>query len=238
MKPKIVLGPYVLRTPASLVLPRREAVPLGISVEWATADQAHQISLLASHENSGGMLRLENILIPADQLPFPVECQLHHVVLTRNGPLLPVEAVLLRLYQTHTGALPIFDLAKELTSVIPIRNTVSYPLKRAGLLIPKVEVHGYRLNTILPHSDGSIVEIVWEPCNGSDPFHVCLCRITTQTQRIKCEWILGRNIGISQLFAKALHQALPGNPARIFSPLGLDMLLSRTQREVVRIPAD
>lgn len=238
MKPKIVLGPYILRTPAGPVLTTRECVPLGISVEWTTTDQAHQVGLLATTENSGRTLKLENILVPANQLPFPVECHLQHVVQTPKGAFVPFEALLVRLYETHIGGLPIFGLTNELTSFIPIRNTVSAPLKRTGLLIPEIEARDYRLNTILPHPDGPIAEITWEPRADRDPFHVCLCRLSTRAQSTKCEWIPSRNIGISQLFAAALRQIVPGSPAKIFSRLGLDVLMSRLQQEVASHPAD
>ena len=220
MKPQVLFGPFFVATPIPCVV-HQKVEPLGISIEWATPKIAPRIALFRQSSLPCGPARLEHILVYVGQLPFSIECLDCHVLEDPAGTFLPLESVLAHLYQTHNGARCIFDLLSDLTTRIPIRNKLVRPFNRSGLLIPEVETRGYFLNTGLQGDQGLIAEIGWRPREGHAAFHVGLCKFGPDNPVGDAQWVSGLTIGISQLLSLELRRGTPGNPASLFTPLGL-----------------
>lgn len=226
MKSQILFGPYLVATPPQSAS-GPVVKPLGLAIEWATPKKAPRIALFRRQEQPDGPTRLEHILVDVENLPFAVSCPECHVIETSVSIFVPLESLLFRLYQTHVGACSIFELLRSLAKRVQIYNRVSTPLNQTGLLIPKAEERGFLLNTCLDGPLGTIAEIAWRASEGTDPFHVCLCKRIAQGPCAEVEWVNNEMVGVSELLGDELRQILPVTPANLFSPRGLDLLKSR-----------
>ena len=225
MKPSIVLGPHLVRTPKPAMSPP-DIAPLGFAIEWASPVGARRILLFRhSPAHAPNRLRLENLVVAANQLPFDVECPEYQRVGTRKKIFVPLESLLLSLYRTHDVARPVCDLLRELASCVQLHSTVTSPILTTGLLANAIEERGFRLNTLVPSSCQLIADIAWNPPGADHRFHVCLCAFGASQE--DGEWMKPGLIGVSQLLSDELRQIIQGPPAALFSPEGVRLLSAK-----------
>jgi hypothetical protein len=110
----------------------------------------------------------------------------------------------------------------ELTSRVQLHGPISRPALTAGLLIPTVENHGFRLNKLLEEGERVFAEIAWQPPNVEYRFHVGSCTFVVSNPA--GEWIKPRVIGVSGLLSDELGKIAEGPPSSLFSASGTSLL--------------
>jgi hypothetical protein len=231
MKPSIILGPYILPTHAPEIA-ATEIAPLGFAIEWASPSGARRSSLFRHRPaHAPHRIRLENLVVPAEQLPFSIECPEYQVVHTEKHIFVPSESLLLRLYRTHDVRRPVSDVLRELASCVPLHSAVTRPISASGLLASAVEERGYRLHSLLPSCRQLIAEIAWKSPGVDYRYHVCLCAFGDGHDG--GEWMKPGLIGVSLLLSEELRRLVHGPPVTLFSAAGVRLLEAQLPKPAV-----
>jgi hypothetical protein len=223
---KIILGPYfcVAHAPA---LSNDKILPLGFRMEWASATKVVGIPLFRRHPGRGpGTLRLEHLLFARRHLPFELECSSDQVVKTPTETLLPLEALLAALYDGNEVSRSILQVLAELVSKVAIHSRVSHGITMQGLLVPRAEAAGFRLNMVIRDGDRFYAEIGWQPAGHANRFHTSICRFQLNRGGLSTEgvWLPAGVIGVASLLAREFHHVVPGLPREAFSLSGISLL--------------
>lgn len=224
MKPQIVLGPYLL--PGKSVETTKYGVaPLGITLEWATTTESVRIPLYRYQPpHCTRHTRLEHIVLAANRLAIPIDCSCGHVVTTKHGVFVPLEALLLALYRTRQVQRPVFAVLEELSTLVQLHAAVSRPIYGSGFLNLRAEERGFRLNTVIRSSGSLVTEIVWEPPVSSYRYHVCLCLFAKGGRLDHVKWSPLNLTGVSTLLRDELLRIINGRVSDLFSPEAASIL--------------
>jgi hypothetical protein len=229
---KITIGPFFS------TVPQMEAVcpamaNLGIQMEWASSARAVQVQLF-NRQLRSGRLRLEHLLFAQRKLDFDVPCAEHQIVQTANGVFLPLEGLLVGLYETHEVSRRIQQVLEELASVVPLENKVSKPILKPGYLVAEAEAQGFILNTLMPEGSQLYAEIVWRNKRSPYRFHTCICRFSLNQDAVLDEgaWVPAGTVTAGTLLARDLHRFVPGAPREMFSLQGIHLLESELRAAV------
>ena len=221
---KITIGPFF--SPA----PKMEAAypglaNLGIQMEWASSARAAQVQLFHQRLRRGG-LRLEHLLFAQRKFDFDVPCAEHQIVQTANCVFLPLEGLLIGLYERREVSRPIQQVLAELGSVIPLGSNVSKPILKPGHLVAEAEAQGFILNTVIADGSELFAEIVWRRKSSLCPFHTCICRFGLNQDAFldAGTWLPAGTVTIGTVLARDLHHFLPGAPREVFSRQGISLL--------------
>ena len=147
---------------------------------------------------------------------------------------MPLEALLVTIYQHGLVSRPIFDVLAELSALVPLRSSVSNPPTDAeGLLLPGIEQKGFRVANVIPEEDKVFVDIGWYPEPNSTPFHTCICAFAHTAGKLsEGEWIPSPMIGVHQLLATELRGLATGDPSRALTEKGRRYLQESTATEI------
>jgi len=224
MKTQIVLGPYLLPGKTT-ELAKGGLLPLGITLEWATATESLHIPLYRYRPlHCTRHTRLEHIVLAVDRLTIPLECPRDHAITTKHGVFVPLEALLLALYRTRQVQRPVFAVLEELSTLVQLHATVSRPIYGNGFLNLSAEERGFRLNTVIRSSGSLVTEIVWEPPVSSYRYHVCLCSFAKGERLDDVNWSPLNLPGVSTLLRDELLRIINGPVSGLFSPEGASIL--------------
>jgi hypothetical protein len=163
-----------------------------------------------------------------------VRCQEFQAVDTPEGSFVPLEALVVSLYQNGLVSRPICDVLAELSALVPLRSSVSNPPKDAeGLLLPRIEQEGFRITNVIADEDKLYVDIGWYPApNKFTPYHTCICAFGHEGGKLsEGEWIATRMIGVHQLLATELRGLATGDPGRALTEKGRRYLQESTATE-------
>jgi hypothetical protein len=138
MKSTCTLGPYFVAA-HDATPPSHRLESLGLAVEWSTPAAARTLPLFRHRPaHAPPHLRLENILVSANQLPFAVVCPEYLILPTADHTFLPLEALLAGLYRRRDVGRSICAVLTELSSLVPLHSAVTHPVSESGLLIASV----------------------------------------------------------------------------------------------------
>lgn len=220
------LGPFFTQI-RSIPTGNPKIIPLNIASEWANPDRA-QATPLFQHSPSGDKRRpaLHEIVFPAEAIPCNVRCQEFQVVDTPAGSYVPLDALLVTLYQNGFVSRSIFGVLAELAALVPLHSFVSNPPKDAeGLLLPSIEQKGFRITNVIPEEDKIFVDIGWYPEPKSAPFHTCICAFAhTAGKLAEGEWLTSPMIGVHQLLATELRRMATGDLGKALTEKGRQYL--------------
>jgi hypothetical protein len=230
MRTPLTFGPYFISAcgAPSGAHTVNQVVPLGVSLEWAHAHAAVSIPLFRHRpRHAPGRLRLENVVFKRGELPFGLQCSQYQVVETPfDDTFLPAEALLVALYAKYEVGRSILSVLAELASLVPLYNSVQFPLAGEGLLVPQAQRNGFRLNSIIRERGQIHTDIGWRPAGQDYVFHTCLCtfRCAHAGSNDPGQWKAHSVIGVAQLLACELHRLVPGLPEKLFTPVGRHLL--------------
>jgi hypothetical protein len=221
---KITIGPFF--SAVRQMNPEEDSVVnLGIQMEWASSIKAVQVQLFHQRLRSG-RLRLEHLLFAQCKLDFDVPCAEHQILQTANRVLLPLEGLLIGLYETREVSRHIQHVLEDLASVVSLESNVSKPILKPGYLLAEAEAQGFILNTLISEGSQLYAEIVWRPKASPYRFHTCICRFSVDQNALLDEgaWLPAGTVSVGTLLAQDLHHLAPGSPLRLFSPEGVSLL--------------
>jgi hypothetical protein len=231
-KPEISLGPFFIRDGSSQGS-SCEVLPLKLAVEWANADQAVRIPLFRRLlKHAPDRIRLEHIVFRRRDLPCDMECQENQVSETFEGTFLPLDALLAARYGAGTISRPVFSVLNELAALVPLQETVTNRITQTGLLLAEADKRGFRLNAVFQEAGLFYAQIGWEPDCLPTRLHVCLAsfRPGSAQNLQEVQWMLGHEVGISEVLSGELRRLVPGNAIDLFSQAGADFLATRFLR--------
>ncbi len=219
----ITIGPFFCNSP-QIATPSASMTHLGVQLEWASSAKAVQIQLF--HQPHRGKLRLEHILFAPDKLDFDVPYAEHQVVKTAEGLFLPLEGLLVGLYDTHQVSRNIEQVLDDLAAITRLETKVSRLISKPGYLVGEVEAQGFVLNTVIPDGDQLYAEIAWRSKTGGARFHTAICRFQLNPDGFIDEgtWLPAGTVTVGTLLARNLHYLVPGPPRAAFSPEGISLL--------------
>lgn len=200
---------------------------LGVQMEWASSTRAVQVQLFHPRMQSG-QLRLEHLLFARRKVGFHVPSAEHQILKTANGVFLPLEGLLVGLYETHQVGRNIQQVLEDLAAITPLESRVSKPISKPGYLVAKVEAQGFVLNTVIPEGDQLYAEIAWRPKGSPCRFSTCICAFPRHKDASLDEgtWLPAGTVTVGTLLARNLRHLLPGPPLEMFSPEGISLLRS------------
>jgi hypothetical protein len=219
------LGPYFTETP-SKPTGNPKIIPLHVSIEWATPDHSQSTPLFQHSPTGVSRPALHEIVFRAEELPCSVRCQEFQAVDAPAGAYVPLEALLVTIYQNGLVSRPIFDVLAELSALVPMRSSVSNPPRDPeGLLLPGIEKRGFRVANVVAGEDQVFVDIGWYPERNSTPFHTCVCAFAhTPGKLSEGEWIPSPMIGVHQLLVTELRRIATSAPGKAITAKGRQYL--------------
>ena len=218
----ITIGPFLNN--AQSATPSASMTHLGVQLEWASSAKAVQIHLF--HQPHRGTLRLEHILFAPGKLDFDVPYAEHQIVKTADGLFLPLEGLLVGLYDTHRVSRTIQQVLEDLAAITPLETRVSRPISKLGYLVAEVEAQGFVLNTVIRERDQLYAEIAWRSKTSPVRFHTGICRFRLYPDGLidRGTWLPAGTVTAGTLLARDLHDVAPGFPRAILSPEGISLL--------------
>jgi hypothetical protein len=230
----LTLGPF-LSTAQPCLAHFKQVLPLSLVLEWSTPERAYRIQLFRRMSSTTpARVRLDQIVFLREELPCDLECLHYQVHETADGDFLPIDSLLAALYRSHNVARPIFQLLTELASVLPLHHPVTNPITARNLLTAEAEALGFRLNAVYQEPRRILVQFGWQPASGSPRFHVCIAafHLNTSGNSDRGTWVDERDPGVSKILAIQLHRECPGDPARLLTFSGMDLLRASLFRQL------
>lgn len=228
---KITFGPFFY-TASTSAPSGADVVPLGLHMEFASVARLVSIPLFRrpAGPNPNG-LRLDHLVFESSGLPIDLECPACQVVETKRETFLPLEALLVALYEGCEVSRSIFQALAELGSHAPFACYARNATPRKGALVSQAEAAGFRLNKVIRDRDQVYADIEWQAAAQSNRFHTRICkfRLDPRGELDEGAWVPAGVIGVASLLARELHHLVPGSPHQIFSPTGLSILQSPIQ---------
>jgi hypothetical protein len=221
---KITFGPFF-----STVRQMEPACPaianLGVQMEWASAAKSMQVQLFHERPQNGRM-RLEHLLFAQRKLDFDVPFAQHRVVQTSSGVFLPLEGLLIGLYERHDVSRHVQHVLEELASMIPLENRVCNRMLEPGYLVAEAESQGCMLNTVIPEGDQVYAELAWRANSRPCRFHAGICRFgLDRAGAVNAgTWLPAGTVTVGTLLVRDLHRYVRGAPLEVFSPQGISLL--------------
>lgn len=223
---QLLLGPFFCPS-ISKAVNHVGFLPLGLQLEWAGPDSAAQIPLFRQSADRGSKsMRLEQLLFDRKELPFDLECPEYQVMRSSDGILLPLESLLAALYDRFEIYRSVSRVLSELASLVSLHHPVRRPITACGLLSPKAETAGFRLNTILREGRIIYANIAWQTQTGFSRFHACVCKFQQDENGALNDgvWQPATIPGVAPLLRRELRRLEPGAPERLFSAPGKTFL--------------
>jgi hypothetical protein len=219
------LGPFFTKTRCEPT-GNPKIIPLPVSIEWATPDHSQRTPLFEHSPTGASRPALHEIVIRAEDLPCSVRCQEFQAVDTPAESFVPLEALLVTIYQSGLVSRRIFDVLAELSALVPLRSSVVNPLNDAAdLLLPGIEKRGFRVTNVVADEDKVFVDIGWYPEPNSTPFHTCICAFAHTAGKLsEGEWIPSPMIGVHQLLVTELRRIATGDPGKAITAKGRQYL--------------
>lgn len=149
-------------------------------------------------------LKLENTVIPADRLPCDFDFTPWFETEGSPPEHVPLESFLVGLYRNFNVARPIWQVLRELRSLLAFQNRKVI----TGLLRPAAEAQGYVVTADRTVEDKRFLEVGWltpedrESQEIKAPFHVCVIEQT----KTASAWLEPRQTGICVLLFERLRQ--------------------------------
>jgi hypothetical protein len=201
----------------------------GIEIEWASPSSAWK---LAVHRNAGcsSAVRFQDLVVAPPGLPFPIECPKFQVLESADRILVPLESILVGLFNHHVVNRSIFQILTELSWLVPLHLPVTQQITTEGLLLPGLENQGFRLNAVLCDSDAAYAEIVWQVAGYASRFHAGICGFPRSLGIDRGVWQVPKVQGVGQLLLAEMRKLADGRPGEVFSPSGRQLLLSRLSK--------
>ena len=156
----ITIGP--LFVPASPPpAPDPEVVPLGVSIEMAGADGSYQAPLYrkASRWNPH-LCKLTDILVHEADLPCEFSYRPIFAAQTQNGMFIPLESLLVGLYESFQMPRSIFAVFTDLRDMVEFSEGMLPPRRP---LTPAAAKLGFEVNHVESYSQRLLVDIDWFP---------------------------------------------------------------------------
>ena len=215
--------------------------PLRLHIEWAGPNTFGQIPLFRRDSGqTGGTMRLEELVFDRKELPFDLECFEYQVTRIPHAVFLPLDSLLAALYGRFDVRRSVCQVLSELASTV----LLNYPVRRLitvhGLLAPEVEAAGFRLNTVLREGRSIFANIAWQADSRASRFHTCVCKFEMSKTGAPNEgtWQPVVIPGVAQLLTGELRQLSPSAPRKLFSPAGLIFLQAQLHQLVTRMAED
>jgi hypothetical protein len=223
---EVTIGPFFTPDYCTQVVGSR-AVPLNLSMEWSSPDRAKRIPLFRNYSPfAPDRIRLEQIVFRHLDLPSDLECQEDQVVCEAGGTFLPLGALLLKLYRDRRISRSIFQVLNDLAAVVRLHNPVTNPITSLGLLVPKAEARGFRLNSVF-HDSGVIhAQVGWQADGCLTRFHVGMAvfQATTHGESNPGKWVAPAEAGVCQILSDELLRLEFRTPFELFSAAGIQTL--------------
>ncbi|HZR17856.1 MAG TPA: hypothetical protein VFE51_11060 [Verrucomicrobiae bacterium] len=230
----LVIGPFFSSMHVAAI-DCGQVVPLGLQLEWASADSAAGIPVFRSSSGDGlDRLTIERVVLELRQLPFHLQCARCHLVETSSGRFLPLPSLLVALYSEYEVARSIFDVLAELGGLVPLEHPGRPLAANSGLLIPEAEQQGFVLSTIVADETDVYAEIGWRPPQQNYVFHTCICAFHQDKAGSAGtgQWRQAGQIGVGQLLSQELRRIVPGPPSWLLSRAGTEHLKNRIHSPV------
>lgn len=204
-------------------VPPGGVVPLKVALEWADSSVGVSMPLFRLPISDGRkFLRLDDVVFRRRDLFCDMMCPTWQV--PPGSQFLPLDPLLARLVIDGATARSIFDILRELSSVLPLACNRADRINAENLLVTDLEARGFRLNLCISEKASLYAQIAWQ-AEANVRFHAATAAFhsTRFVQRKPAEWLTVANTGVSQLLARELRQ-LAGDPVELFSPAGLRYL--------------
>jgi len=230
----ITIGPlFVPANPPPA--PEPEVVPLGVSIEMAGADGSYQAPLYRKCSSwNPHLCKLTDILVHEDNLPCEFTYRPLFAAHTKAGMFVPLESLLVGLYETFPISRSIFEVLTELRSMVEFSEG-SLPTRQP--LIPAAAQLGFEISRIESFSRSLLVDIDWfPPQDRGRPER----RLVVDTAAIdfrplpdgtlgKGKWYNPKEGFARVLLCAELRKIVPGDPIELFTDAGKAELLSLFQ---------
>lgn len=231
MQETLSLGPYFTREDEA-PSPAPEVNPLGVRLEWATANQSVALPLFAyqpttamkkPQTNNAQGTPLHRVLCPADKIPCDVQCAEADAVDTPAGAMLPVEAVLCSLYVQGRTQRSVFEVLRELASSVQLSGgDVLHPTPSPeGMLRQDIEASGFRLTTAVTDEETHevLTDIGWHATSASPVLHAAVITCPYGDRESTPRLLTPPTPGVAQLLTAELRKLAP-EPRDVFSDKG------------------
>ena len=230
----ITIGP--LFVPASPPpAPDPEVVPLGVSIEMAGADGSYQAPLYrkASRWNPH-LCKLTDILVNEADLPCEFSYRPIFAAQTQNGMFIPLESLLVGLYESFQMPRSIFAVFTDLRDMVEFSEGMLPPRRP---LTPAAAKLGFEVNHVESYSQRLLVDIDWfPPQDRGGPERRLIVDTAAVDFRPLPNGTLGRGKwyqpkeGFARvLFCAELRKVVPGDPIDLFTDEGKAELLGLFQ---------
>jgi hypothetical protein len=165
---RIAIGPYLIRSPENdLFAPGFHSA--GWALELAGDAFATRVNIYRKTDGRSDQVELTDFLVPLNQIPFRVGLLPRQPIAMRAGTLVPLEAVLVSLYQDHEVARGIESFLPELCRSLAFHNTAfeSSAVCPGELLVPKATDAGFQVVGFWQYHRSLYVRIGWEWAKAS-----------------------------------------------------------------------
>jgi hypothetical protein len=195
------------------------------SIEWASPAQAHNITLFRHRPaHAPNRLRIENIVLREADVPFDLSCSESSVVQSGGATYIPLEALLVALYERGLVSRPILTVLRDLAEKLPLYSRVQHPVLEPGMLAEATEREGFQLMSVDYYEDLQQIfaTVGWRPHPGADALHACTLtfRRSPAGEIDDGGWAEPGSISIAQVLGPELRRLSPGKAIELLTPAG------------------